>query len=171
VWPRTIIADLRRHGRNIDRILDEAGLNQRRVNREGGRIPWQAQAKLMDIGARELADDCYGIHLAAKVDVRDADALAYIGLASHTLGDALANIARYSQTFKFDVSTEDGLTVVTTSGWNPSFRPPAPADGVYRRSAGSSLSPADEAADCPGERAFRPRPSARPARGVTLFWL
>jgi AraC-like DNA-binding protein len=125
VWPRTIVADLRRHGRNIDRILDEAGLDLRRVNQEGGRIPWQAQAKLMDIAARELGDDCYGIHLAAKVDVRDADALAYIGLASHTLGDALVNIARYVQTFnkviQLDLSAEDGLTILGASGVDPSF--------------------------------------------------
>jgi AraC-like DNA-binding protein len=125
VWPRTIIADLRRHGGNVDRVLDEAGLNLRMVNRERGRIPWQAQSKLMDIAARELADDCYGIHLAAKVDVRDADALAYIGLASRTLGEALANLARYVQTFnevvRFDLSTEDGLTVFGIGGVDPSF--------------------------------------------------
>jgi hypothetical protein len=29
VWQRTIIADLRRHGRNVGRILDEAGLDAR----------------------------------------------------------------------------------------------------------------------------------------------
>jgi AraC-like DNA-binding protein len=125
VWPRTIVADLRRHGRNVKSALDEAGLDLRTVNRERGRIPWQSQAKLMDVAARELDDDCYGIHLAAKVDLRDADALAFVGLASHTLSDALANIARYSQTFneaaRFDVSTEDGVTVVTTSGVDPAF--------------------------------------------------
>jgi hypothetical protein len=45
MWPRTIIADLRRRGRNVDRILDEVGLDLGAVNRERGRIPWQAQAK------------------------------------------------------------------------------------------------------------------------------
>jgi hypothetical protein len=74
VWPRTIVADLRRRGRNVERILDEVGLDLRRVNRARARIPWQAQAKLIDVAAGELNDDCYGIHLAAKVDVRDADA-------------------------------------------------------------------------------------------------
>jgi len=125
VWPRTIVADLRRHGRNFDRTLEEAGLDLRTVNSEGGRIPWQAQAQLIDIAARELADDCYGIHLAAKVDVRDADALAYIGLASHTLGEALANLARYvkifNQVVELDLATEDGVTVLGVSGADPSF--------------------------------------------------
>ena len=125
VWPRTIVADLRRNGRNVDRILAEAGLDLRMINREGGRIPWQAQATLLDIAARELADDRYGVHLAANVDVRDADALAYVGLASHTLGEALANLARYVQTFnevvRFDLSTEDGSTVLGISGVDPAL--------------------------------------------------
>jgi AraC-like DNA-binding protein len=125
VWPRIIIADLRRDGRNVERVLDEAGLDPRWVNRKGGRIPWQAQAKLMDIAARELGDDCYGIHLAAKVDFRDADALAYVGLASRSLGEALASLARYVQTFnevlRFDLTTEDGLMVLAISGIDPSF--------------------------------------------------
>jgi len=125
VWPRTIVADLRRNGRNVDRILAEAGLDLRMINREGGRIPWQAQATLLDIAARELADDRYGLHLAAKVDVRDADALAYVGLASRTLGEALANLARYVQTFnevvQFDLTTEDGLTVFAISGVDPAL--------------------------------------------------
>jgi AraC-like DNA-binding protein len=125
VWPRTILADLRRHGTNVDRVLDEAGLDLRMVDREGGRIAWQAQAKLMEIVAGELGDDCYGIHLAAKVDVRDADALAYIGLASRTLGEALANLSRYVQTFnevvRIDLSTDDGVTVLGISGGDPSL--------------------------------------------------
>ena len=125
VWPRAIVADLQRHGRNVDRVLAEAGLDLRMVNREGGRISWQAQAELMEIAAGELGDDCYGIHLAAKVDVRDADALAYIGLASRTLGEALANLARYVRTFnevvRIDLSTDDGVTVLGISGCDPSL--------------------------------------------------
>jgi AraC-like DNA-binding protein len=125
VWPRTILADLRRHRRDVDRVLAEAGLDLRMVDREGSRIAWQAQAKLMEIVAGELGDDCYGIHLAANVDVRDADALAYIGLASRTLGEALANLARYVQTFnqvvRIDLSTDDGVTVLGVTGVDPSL--------------------------------------------------
>ena len=97
VWPKTIVNDLRQQGRNVDKVLGEAGLDLRTVNREGGRIPWLGQARLLEIAARELGDDCYGIHLAARVDVRDADVIAYLGLASKTLGDALANLARYGR--------------------------------------------------------------------------
>ena len=58
VWPRVIVADLRKHGRNVEAVLDKVDLTLRMVNREGGRIPWEAHAKLMDIAACELVDDC-----------------------------------------------------------------------------------------------------------------
>src|SRR5260370_22203060 len=99
VWPRVIVRDLRKHGKDVERILGESGLDLRTINREEGRIPWEKQAHLMEIVARELGDDCYGLHLSAKVDVRDAGALGYLGLASRTLGDALSNLERYVQTF------------------------------------------------------------------------
>ncbi|MCP4306949.1 MAG: AraC family transcriptional regulator, partial [bacterium] len=116
VWPKTIVEDLRREGTNVDGILGEADLDLRAVNREGGRIPFPAQAKLMEIAARELGDDCYGLHLAARVDVRDADALAYVGLASRTLGDALENLARYLRVFteavQITLSNDNGAVTV-----------------------------------------------------------
>jgi len=99
VWPRVIVRDLRKHGKDVGRILGESGLDLQTINREEGRIPWEKQAHLMEIVARELGDDCYGLHLSAKVDVRDAGALGYLGLASRTLGDALSNLERYVQTF------------------------------------------------------------------------
>jgi hypothetical protein len=48
VWPKTIVHDLRQQGRNVEKVLGEAGLDLRTVNREGGRIPWLGQAKLGD---------------------------------------------------------------------------------------------------------------------------
>ena len=71
----------------------------------------RTQAKLFEIAARELGDECYGLHLAAKVDVRDADAVAYLGLASRTLGDAIDNLARYLLIFndalRIEVASDD----------------------------------------------------------------
>ena len=117
--------DLRQQGRNVKRILEEAGLALRTINREGGRIPWLAQSSLMEIAARELADECYGLHLAARVDVHDADVLAYLGLASHSLGDAIANLARYSAVFteaaRLDLSAGDGETIVKLIPADPTY--------------------------------------------------
>jgi AraC-like DNA-binding protein len=130
VWPKTIVQDLREHGRPVEKILGEAGLDLRTVNREGGRIPWLGQARLLDIAARELADDCYGIHLAERVDVRDADVIAYLGLASRTLGDALANLARYGRVFteavRFEVVVADGAASLE-------FNPTSPTFALYRQ--------------------------------------
>src|SRR5258708_23259154 len=60
VWPRVIVRDLRKHGKDVGRILGESGLDLRTINREGGRIPWEKQARLMEIVARELGVYCYG---------------------------------------------------------------------------------------------------------------
>ena len=124
-WPKTIVNDLRQQGRNVDKILGEAGLDLRTVNREGGRIPWLGQARLLEIAARELDDVCYGVHLAARVDIRDADLIAYLGLASRTLGDALANLARYVRVFteaaRLDLSTDDGAVIVGFIPAEPSY--------------------------------------------------
>ena len=125
VWPKTIVHDLRQQGRHVDKVLGEAGLDLRTVNREGGKIPWIGQARLLDIAARELADDCYGIHLAQRVDVRDADVIAYLGLASRTLGDSLANLARYGHVFteavQFELAIEDGAASVDFIPTSPTF--------------------------------------------------
>ena len=125
VWPKVIVGDLLARGRSVDRILREAGLDLRAVNRDGGRIPWLAQSRLMEIAALELGDDCYGLHLSAKVDVRDADAIAYLGLASRTLGDALDNLARYvhvfSEAVQFDIAKDDDKAVVDLIPADPSY--------------------------------------------------
>ena len=53
-------------------------------------MPGQAAAKA-------LGDPLYGLHAAGKIDPRDIGALAYVGLASLTLGEALANFERYGR--------------------------------------------------------------------------
>ena len=125
VWPRVIVGDLRGRGKNVLNVLDEADLSLHGVNREGGRIPWPAQSRLMEIAARELADDCYGLNLAARVDVRDADVVAYLGLASRTLGEALANLARYLRVFtevaRLDLSADDGAAIIGLIPVNRSY--------------------------------------------------
>jgi AraC-like DNA-binding protein len=99
VWAKVVAEDLRRRRKDAKRIFSEAGIDFCKVNLDGARIPFKSQAHLLDVAARELKDDCYGLHLSSKVEIRDADALGYIGLASSTLGDALAGLARYARVF------------------------------------------------------------------------
>jgi AraC-like DNA-binding protein len=56
-------------------------------------------AELLEVAARALDNDLYWMTLAQRVDVRDGDVLAYLGLASHTMEAALRNMARYSRVF------------------------------------------------------------------------
>jgi AraC-like DNA-binding protein len=63
-------------------------------------------------------DDCYGARIATKVDVRDSGALAYIGLASKTLEDALRNLQRYSRVLSeaVEIRLSVGDRTVTLEG-------------------------------------------------------
>jgi AraC-like DNA-binding protein len=125
LWARSIAEDLHKFGRSVDAVLAEAGLSLRAINRGGGRVPWLAQARLLEITARELADDCYGIHLASRVDAQDFGVLAYVGLMSRTFGEALNNLSRYSRVFndalRIDLSTRDGMTIVGITSADPSL--------------------------------------------------
>ena len=57
---------------------------------------FRQHARLLDLAAEATGDGCFGLHLAAReVDIRDAGLLAYVGLSSRTLGEAVRNLARY----------------------------------------------------------------------------
>jgi len=116
VWARAIAEDLRKHRKDTAALFAEAGIALRTINHDGARIPWKSQAHLLEIATRELGDSCYGLHLSAKVEIRDADALAYIGLASRTLGEALANFERYARVFnegaRIELSTDGDTAIV-----------------------------------------------------------
>jgi len=125
VWVGVVAEDLREHRKNAGRVLAEVGLDLPTINRDGARIPWKAQADLLEIAALELGDDSYGLHLAQRVDVRDAGAIAYLGLASRTLGEALLNFERYARVFnegaRIKISTDGDTAVIGINSVDPSI--------------------------------------------------
>ena len=48
----------------------------------------QAAAELSD-------DDCFGLHLAPKIDQRTTGLIEYVGLAARTLDDAIHNFIHF----------------------------------------------------------------------------
>ena len=64
------------------------------ISRDDGWLPYRSHAKLLECVARELKDPFYGLNLARNFDPRDLGALAYVGLSSRTLEDALLNLER-----------------------------------------------------------------------------
>jgi AraC-like DNA-binding protein len=96
VWARVIADHLERGGRPAAALLAAAGLDPAGLQEKGTRVPFRKHARLLDLAAEATGDGCFGLHLAAReVDIRDAGLLAYVGLSSRTLGEALRNLARY----------------------------------------------------------------------------
>jgi AraC-like DNA-binding protein len=125
VWARVVAEDLRQHRKDAEGLFAKSGINLRTVNHDGARIPQKSQAHLLDSAARELGDDCYGLHLSSRAEIRDADALGYLGLASRTLGEALANLERYARVFnkgaRIELSTDGDTAIVELNSVDPSI--------------------------------------------------
>jgi AraC-type transcriptional regulator len=108
LWTRRVAEELKKEGADCEAALAESGLDWRSLNKADGWIPFERHAELLEIAAREFKNDFYGMTLAQRVDVRDGDILAYLGIASETVEAALRNMARYSKVFSeaFQVDLE-----------------------------------------------------------------
>lgn len=92
---KQVVRDLKETGIAADPLVAKAGLQKYQLNRDQGWIPFESHALLMKAAAEAMADPYYGLNLARRIDPRDYGALAYIGLSSATLEDALVNLERY----------------------------------------------------------------------------
>jgi AraC-like DNA-binding protein len=97
VRARHVFQDLRNRDLDTAAALREAGLTKLALADADGWIPFVKHSALLDGAANLTSDDCYGARIATKLDIRDSGAVAYIGLASKTLEDALRNLERYSR--------------------------------------------------------------------------
>ena len=153
LWARMVVDKLKQAGADLEGALAEAGLALRILNKADAWIPFTAHAKLLEIAARDLGDDCFGLHFSATIDIRDAGLLAYLGIASRTLEEALHNLARYLRVFSdayqidLKVAGETGtLTIVPLHPSYNQFRQAVEFSyGVvihaYRQLAGKKLAP------------------------------
>jgi AraC-like DNA-binding protein len=94
-----IVHELKRHGADVESALAKAGLEQRAINNPDGWIPFDAHARLLEIAADQLNDECFGLHFSKTVDIRDVGPLGYLGLASKTVEEGLINLCRYLRVF------------------------------------------------------------------------
>ena len=125
IWTCCIAQELKTEGVDVDAALAECGLDWRSLNKANGWIPFVHHAELLEIAARELKNDIYGMTLAGRVDVLDGDVLAYLGLASDTLEAALQNMARYSmvftEAFQMELELEGGTGILEITAQQPSL--------------------------------------------------
>ena len=92
---KQIFLELSQAGIAAETVLKEAGLQTYQINREDGWVSFESHARLLEAAAREFADPYFGLHVVKRIDPRDYGALAYVGLSSRTLHDALLNLERY----------------------------------------------------------------------------
>ena len=122
---KQILKELEEAGIATDPLLLEAGLKKYQLNRDRGWIPYECHALLIQAAARETDDQYYGLNLTRRIDPRDFDALAYIGLSSATLEDALLNLERYlsvhTEAWTLDLETQGGSVVLQFNPSRPDF--------------------------------------------------
>ncbi|QIG48154.1 AraC family transcriptional regulator [Nordella sp. HKS 07] len=112
LWTRCIATELKKEGADVGAALSASGLDWHSLNKAEGWIPFVRHAELFEIAARELKNNCYGMTLAQRVNVRDGDVFAYLGVASHTVEAALRNMARYSRVYsEASRSSSSSMTV------------------------------------------------------------
>ena len=120
-----IFQELNEAGIAAEPVLEEAGLQAYQINREDGWVSFESHARLLEAAAREFADPYFGLHLVKGIDPRDYGALAYVGLSSRTLHDALLNLERYltvqTEAWNIDVLMEQRSAVLQITPLCSSF--------------------------------------------------
>src|SRR5215467_6129017 len=94
---RLAIARLQSAGVPVVPLLRRVGLTPEVIADPEERLSVRSQVALLDEAAIALKDDCLGFTLARDFDPRELGLLYYVMASSHSLGDALKRVARYSQ--------------------------------------------------------------------------
>ena len=94
---RLAIARLKSAGVPVAPLLRRVGLTPEVIADPEERLSVRSQVALLDEAAIALKDDRLGFTLALDFDPRELGLLYYVTASSHTLGDALKRVARYSQ--------------------------------------------------------------------------
>ena len=117
IWARHAVARLEEAKQPVADILAAAGIDPLALKQDGGRIAFRQHALLLDRAAEFSGDDCFALNLAAQpVDIRDVGLLAYVGLSSKTLAEAIGNLTRYlavlNDAVRIDLQLQGDPTIV-----------------------------------------------------------
>ena len=92
---RQAIAVLRKRNIEVAPLLRRVGLSERDVDNRQRRISADAQVKLLECAAEALGDSAFGLHLAQRVNLREAGLLFYVTSTARTIGETLPLYERY----------------------------------------------------------------------------
>lgn len=134
---RRVAGDLERAGLSLPGLLKQAGIKPSQLADQDGWLNFESHALLLELAARELKQPGYGLRLASLVPPRDFGVLAYVGLASKNLEEALRNLERYlhvqSEAWLIEFSRTEQKAVL-------SFLPALPHFAQYAQATESGLS-------------------------------
>lgn len=120
-----VCKDLRAASIEPRALLKKSGITKAQIEEESGWITYEAHATLLEVSAEALNDPYFGINAAKRMEPREIGALAYVGLASKTLGDALGNLERYlkvqSEAWRMELSSSGHSTIVTSVPTSANF--------------------------------------------------
>ncbi len=95
VWAHHAFNELKRRKVDTYAALQRAELSQLSLMDPEQWIPFDKEVRFFEAAAKLSGDDCFGVHLGARIDPRTAGLIAYIGLAAKTLDDAFRNFTHY----------------------------------------------------------------------------
>src|SRR5215831_15200896 len=101
LWTRGVAARetlryLDRKGIDAERLLSAARLSRGQLSEYPSGISFAAQHRFLELAALEANDPLLGLHVAARMDLRDAGILFYLAASSATVAEALEDLVRYA---------------------------------------------------------------------------
>ncbi len=121
----SIYSALRKAGVDTSKFFKELGISETLLRNEGSWLPHEKESQIYEKAAIECDDQFFGFHLGTAVDPRDLGALAYVGLFSHDLNDALRNIERYyyvaTNAYQMKVAEHGDTVTISYFPQRPSF--------------------------------------------------
>ena len=122
---RLVLDHLKKKGVTIEPLLSRCNLLMCEVCKEDGWLPFYHHARFFEAAAEALNDPFFALKLARQVDPREFGALAYVGITSKTLGDALLNLKRYMRAvtgaWNMDVVIRDKVIILEIMPDHPEF--------------------------------------------------
>jgi AraC-like DNA-binding protein len=95
---RETLRYLDKNGLDAEPLLSSAGLSRSQLSQERGGVSVASQCRFLELAAVKTNDSLLGLHVAAKMDLRDAGILFYLTASSATVAEALEHLVRYAAT-------------------------------------------------------------------------
>ncbi|MEP4769681.1 MAG: AraC family transcriptional regulator [Roseibium sp.] len=99
VWARLVETQLNSQDFDAAAALARAGISKNDIANEDSRIAIAKCDALFEAAADLTGDELFGLKMGQRVDPREIGLLAYLGLSSPTLLDAIHNLSHYVRVF------------------------------------------------------------------------